>query len=371
MSRCLLAEAADLLAEATEPGEDKPAFLKAALKASDARQWAQAAQTELNSLHANHTWDLVPLPAGCQPIKCKWVFKIKRAADGSLQHYKPRLVAQGFSQREGVDYAIEDMELEQMDAVTAFLNPNIEEEIYMEQPEGFAIVGQGHLLCRLRRSLHGLKQSSCHWNQILDARLKQLGFVQSNADNCIHSQHAQDPKSTLYRLVYVDDMILASKSMKHYLQKFLASFGMDNCKPVSTPMETSTRLTKAMEPQSNEERAQMASRHTLLECCTLDAVLELGGSLSTVPDLEGYSDSNWAGCPDSTSSTTGFVFRFGGTVATCKEAIWLMQLLIELGYPQDLPCKIYEDNQGCIVPARKPTSHAKTKHIYIRHHCIR
>ncbi|TPX52462.1 DNA-directed DNA polymerase [Powellomyces hirtus] len=93
----LLAEATGLLAAAIAPGEDEPASLKAALKAPDARQWEQAAQTELNSLHANHTWDLVPLLAGCQPIKCKWVFKIKRAADGSLQRYKARLVANGFS----------------------------------------------------------------------------------------------------------------------------------------------------------------------------------------------------------------------------------------------------------------------------------
>ncbi|TPX52460.1 DNA-directed DNA polymerase [Powellomyces hirtus] len=337
--------------------------------------------------------------------------------------------------------AIEDMELEQMDAVTAFFNPNIAEEIYMEQPEGFAIAGQEDLVCRLRRSLYSLKQSSRNWNQLLDARLKQLGFVQSNADNCIYAPHAQDPKSALYLLVYVDNMILTSKSMvqinhiktelskqfkmtnmgalglflgveitrdcpshrlwlsqKHYLQKVLASFGMDNCKPVSTPMETSTCLTKAMEPQSNEERAQMAStpyrsavgsliygmlgtRLDLAACVshfmanpgpghwqavkrilryvsgTLDAVLELAGSFSTAPDLEGYSDSDWAGCPDSRCSTTGFVFMFGGTVAwqskrqptvalsspeaeymaltqACKEAIWLRQLLIELGYPQ-------------------------------------
>ncbi|TPX55786.1 DNA-directed DNA polymerase [Powellomyces hirtus] len=93
-----LAEATGLLAEAVAPGEDTPASLKAALKVPDARQWEQAAQTELNSLHANHTWDLVPLPAGCQPIKYKWVFKIKRAADGSLQRYKAHLVAKGFSQ---------------------------------------------------------------------------------------------------------------------------------------------------------------------------------------------------------------------------------------------------------------------------------
>ncbi|TPX52711.1 DNA-directed DNA polymerase [Powellomyces hirtus] len=348
----LLAEATGLLAEAIAPGEDKQASLKAALKAPDARQWEQAAQTEPDSLHANHTWDL-----------------------------------------------------------------------------------------------------------LLDAHLKQLGFVQINADNCIYTLHAQDPKSALFLLVYVDGMILACKSMVQFNRiktelskqfkmtdmdalglflRMLASFGMDNCKPVSTPMETSTRLTKAMEPQSDEERAMMASTPyrsavgsviygmlgTRLDLAasvgsvsqfmanpgpghwqavkrimryvsgSLDAVLELGGSFRTAPDLEGYSDSDWAGCPDSRCSTTAFVFIFGGPVAwqskrqptvalssteaeymaltqACKEANWLRQLLIELGYPQGLPCKIYEENQGCIALARNPTSHARTKHIDIRHHFIR
>ncbi|TPX52664.1 hypothetical protein PhCBS80983_g06464 [Powellomyces hirtus] len=111
------------------------------------------------------------------------------------------------------------------------------------------------------------------------------------------------------------------------------------------------------------------------------------------PDLEGYSDSDWAGCPDFRCSTTGFVFKFVGTVAwqskhqptvalssteaeymaltqACKEAIRLRQLLIELGYPQGLLCKIYKDNQGCMALTRNHTSHARTKHIDIRHHFI-
>ncbi|TPX54108.1 DNA-directed DNA polymerase [Powellomyces hirtus] len=109
--------------------------------------------------------------------------------------------------------AIEDMELEQMDAMTAFLNPDIEEEIYMEQPEGFASAGQEHLVCRLCCSLYGHKQSPCNWNQLFDVHLKQLGFVQSNANHCIYTLHAQDLKSVLYLLVYVDNMVLASRSM--------------------------------------------------------------------------------------------------------------------------------------------------------------
>ncbi|TPX55785.1 DNA-directed DNA polymerase [Powellomyces hirtus] len=289
--------------------------------------------------------------------------------------------------------AIEDMELEQMDAVTAFLNPDIEEEIYMEQPEGFAIAGQEDL---------------------------------SNAYNCIYTLHAQDPKSALYLLVYVEAMILASQSMvqindiktelsRQFQMTEMGALGLFLGVKITRDRACgSLRSTiSSMEPQSNEDRAQMASTPyrsaagsliygmlgTRLDPAasvgsTLDAVLELGGSFSTAPDLEGYSDSDWAGCPDSRRSTTGFVSLFGGivdwqskrqpTVAlssteaeymalpqACKEAIWLRQLLIELGYPQGLPCKIYEDNQGCIALARNPTNHARTKHIDIRHHFIR
>jgi hypothetical protein len=106
---------------------------------------------------ANNTWTLEPLPVGRKPISCKWVFKIKQGANGEVERYKDKLVARGFTQTYGVDYnetfalvvkftsihyilalvALEDMEIHQMDVKTTFLNGEVEEEIYMEQPQGF------------------------------------------------------------------------------------------------------------------------------------------------------------------------------------------------------------------------------------------
>ncbi len=129
------------------------------------------------------------------------MFKIKHGVHGEVERYKARLVARSFTQTFGVDYnetfapvvkfvsircilalaAIENMEIHQMDVKTAFLNGDLEKEIYMEQPEGFAQEGE-YLVCKLHKSLYGLKQSPGAWNQKLDVFLKNIKFVRSDAD---------------------------------------------------------------------------------------------------------------------------------------------------------------------------------------------
>ena len=131
--------------------------------------------------------------------------KVKTAADGSIECYKVRLVAQGFSQKYGKDYdetfcpvvrpesirtvialaVKKGLKLHQMDITTAFLNGELEEEVYMKQPEGFIADGQEHLVCKVRKSIYGLKQSPRCWNS-LNAQLKTMGFNQSASDPCIY-----------------------------------------------------------------------------------------------------------------------------------------------------------------------------------------
>ncbi len=150
--------------------------MEKALKGEDAKKWEIAMQEEYDYLVINNTRSLVPLLKGRKPISCKWVFKIKHGVDGEVECYKARLVARGFTQTFGVDYnetfapitnfvsircilalaAIEDMEIHQMDVKTAFLNGDLEEEIYMEQPEGFTQKGE-HLVCKFHKPLYGLK----------------------------------------------------------------------------------------------------------------------------------------------------------------------------------------------------------------------
>lgn len=170
-----------------------PVSYEEALSRPDRQLWLEAMQAEINALGTNQTWRLEDLPVGAKAIKNKWVFKIKRGPNGEVDCYKARLVVKGCSQRPGIDYdevyapvvrystlrylmalAVKfDLEIDQMDAVTAFLQGKLEDEvIHMQQPEGF--VTDPTKVCRLQRSLYGLKQSSRIWNQQLDRRYENL-----------------------------------------------------------------------------------------------------------------------------------------------------------------------------------------------------
>ena len=133
----------------------------------------------MKSLGENHTYDLIELPQGKRPLKNKWVYRLKSEENNSQPRYKARLVVKGFSQKKGVDYdeifspvvkmssirvilgiaASLNLEIEQLNVKTKFLHGDLEEEIYMEQPEGFTVNGNEHLVCKLKKSLYGLKQA--------------------------------------------------------------------------------------------------------------------------------------------------------------------------------------------------------------------
>lgn len=143
-------------------------------------------QEEYDSLIRNETWSLTQLPPNRTAIKTRWVFKVKEESDGSTTRFKARLVAKGFSQRPGIDFeetyspvvkydtlrvilslvAAKDLDMAQLDIKTAFLNGELDEEIYIEQPEGYVAEGKGNLVCRLNKCLYGLKQASRVWNTL-------------------------------------------------------------------------------------------------------------------------------------------------------------------------------------------------------------
>jgi len=205
--------AAKEVERATIAFSEEPQTVEEALNGEDAKKWEIAMQEEYDSLLVNNTWSLVPLPKGRKPIFYKWVFKIKHGVHGEVEWYKARLVARGFTQTFGVDYnetfapvakfvsiccilalaAIEDMEIHQMDVKTAFLNVDLEEEIYMEQPKGFTHEGE-HLVCKLHKSLYGLKQFPRAWNQKLDVFLKSIEFTRSDADFTMYVAQMEDVK---------------------------------------------------------------------------------------------------------------------------------------------------------------------------------
>lgn len=205
----------------------EPKTFKQAMNGPDAAKWDAAAKKELKALHDMSTWDLVPLPLGREVVGCKWVWKVKTNADGSVERYKARLVAQGFSQSPGVDFdetwsptarwnsirtllalaASEKLDVYQLDIDSAYLYGELDEEIYMKQPEGFVDAKHPDWVLRLKRALYGLKQSGRVWNSEIHRYLLGLGFVQNPADPCIYSIiHKDGTKS--YLGLYVDDIII-------------------------------------------------------------------------------------------------------------------------------------------------------------------
>ncbi|CAL9018877.1 unnamed protein product, partial [Prunus brigantina] len=133
-------------------------------------------KSEMDSMYANQVWTLVDPPQGIVPIGNKWIFKRKMGSDGKVETYKARLVAKGYKQREGIDY---EETIWQMDVKTAFLNGHLQEELYMDQPEGFISKTESHKVCKLQRSIYGLKQASRSWNLRFDEAIKSFDFSQN------------------------------------------------------------------------------------------------------------------------------------------------------------------------------------------------
>ncbi len=189
-------------------------------------KWDNAMDEEMAALDANATWELVVLPKDKKIIGCKWVYKVKHNADGSVSRYKARLVAKGYAQTYGIDYeetyspiakmtivkAIIAMEaakgwsLHQMDVKNAFLHGDLQEEVYMKQPPGYVDQTNPNLVCRLKKALYSLKQAPRAWSDKIGQYLVTSGFQTSKADFSLYV------KKTDYGIVviviYVDDLII-------------------------------------------------------------------------------------------------------------------------------------------------------------------
>ena len=209
-----------------------PNSYKQAIKSKDNEHWKNAMCEEINSMYKNQAWKLVDPPKGASIVGCRWVYKKKLDNKGKLVKYKARLVAQGFSQKYGSNFdevyspvvkfnsirtliaiaAAQNLHMQQLDITTAFLNGTLTEEVYMKQPEGFIDSDHPEKVCKLYRSIYGLKQSPLVWNQTIDKFLKEKGFIQSSSDNCIYTLFHQG--SILFLALYVDDIILCGSSKK-------------------------------------------------------------------------------------------------------------------------------------------------------------
>jgi hypothetical protein len=204
----------------------EPCNYNEALQDKDVELWQKAMKSEMESMYSNQVWDLVEPPEGIKPIGCKWIYKKKRGADGKVLTFKARVVAKGYAQKEGIDYeetfspvamlksirillsiaAHLDYEIWQMDVKTAFLNGNLDECIYMVQPDGFIAKGQEHMLCKLKKSIYGLKQASRSWNIRFDQAIKSFGFDQCPDESCVYKK--RNGKVVVFLVLYVDDILL-------------------------------------------------------------------------------------------------------------------------------------------------------------------
>ncbi|MCH80680.1 retrovirus-related Pol polyprotein from transposon TNT 1-94 [Trifolium medium] len=199
-------------------------------EACKSQDWINAMNNEISALTANQTWSFVDLPPHIKPIGCKWVYKIKHKSDGSIERYKARLVAKGYNQIEGIDYfdtfspvaklttvrvllalaSIHHWHLHQLDVNNAFLHGDLQEDVYMLVPEGVTCP-KSNQVCKLKKSLYGLKQASRKWYEKLSNLLITEGYIQSYSDYSLFTKKYKNEFTTI--LVYVDDIIVTGNSM--------------------------------------------------------------------------------------------------------------------------------------------------------------
>lgn len=225
--------------------DTNPRSYREAMAGENAAEWHKAMVEEMNSLKGNGTWRAVYLPAGRKAIGSRWVFKVKHLPDGAIERFKARVVAQGFSQRPGVDFdetfaptarwaavrtvlalaAMDDMHLESVDISSAFLHGVIDTELYMRFPDGFPEQvppdverkpGDGDPCARLEKGIYGLKQGANLWNKRLHQVLVKLGFTRITSDPCVYVYLRDNIRIIVP--IHVDDMTLASKSRSAILK---------------------------------------------------------------------------------------------------------------------------------------------------------
>ncbi|KAL0444267.1 UNVERIFIED_CONTAM: Retrovirus-related Pol polyprotein from transposon TNT 1-94 [Sesamum latifolium] len=271
---------------------------------------------EISSLMKNKTWTLVPKPKDTSIVDCRWLFKIKQENEST--RYKARLVAKGFTQKQGIDFteifspvvkyttvriilaltAHFNWELKQMDVRTTFLHGDLDETIYMSQPDGFISDIHPDHVCLLKKSLYGLKQSPRQWNKKFDLFMQSLKFQRSAFDPCLYFKYYSDVP--VFLVLYVDDMLIASSSItlivklqnnlsknfemknlgdakkilgmtiernrktstislnqKSYVKNVVEKFSMTTAKPTSVPLAAHFQLCKNQSPNSETEKERM------------------------------------------------------------------------------------------------------------------
>ncbi|RVW72360.1 Retrovirus-related Pol polyprotein from transposon TNT 1-94 [Vitis vinifera] len=381
--------------------------------------WRQAMVYEMAALHSNGTWDLVVLPSGKSTVGCRWVYTVKVGPDGQVDRLKARLVAKGYTQVYGSDYgdtfspvakiasvrlllsmaAMRSWLLYQLDIKMFFLHGDLAEEVYMEQPPSFVAQGESGLVCRLRRSLYGLKQSPRAWFSRFSSVVQEFGMLRSSDQNGIQKlkQHLFTHFQTkdLRKLKYFLGIEIAQSSsgvvlsQRKYALDILEETGMLDCKPIDTPMDPNVKLIPGQgEPLGDPGRYRrlvgklnyltithpdisfpisVVSQFLQSPCDShWDAVIRILRYIKSTPgqgvlyenkghtQVVGYTDVDWAGSPTDRRSTSEYCVFIG-----------------ELRFGKDEQMKLIYDNQAALHIASNPVFHERTKHIEVDCHFIR
>ncbi|WVZ50199.1 hypothetical protein U9M48_001476 [Paspalum notatum var. saurae] len=216
--------------------------------------WRQAMEIEMQAIQDNGTWTPVGLPAGHKAIGLKWVFKVKKDPAGNIIKHKARLVVKGYAQRQGVDFdevfapvarmetvrllialaAHGGWEIHHMDVKSAFLNGDLAEDVYVQQPPGFLVGDNENKVLKLRKALYGLHQAPRAWYARLDAELISLGFKRSKLEYAVYRRG--ESGTPLLVGVYVDDLIIcgpSKESIAKFKQEMMQRFSMTDLGPLS------------------------------------------------------------------------------------------------------------------------------------------
>uniref|UniRef100_A0A2N9EDL8 Integrase catalytic domain-containing protein n=1 Tax=Fagus sylvatica TaxID=28930 RepID=A0A2N9EDL8_FAGSY len=396
-------------------------------------EWRAAMKAELDALAANQTWVLTELPVGKHPIGCKWIYKVKLRSDGTLERYKARLVAKGYTQQEGLDYsetfspvakfttvrvllavaATKGWSLTQLDVNNAFLHGELLEEVFMDLPPGFASKGEttsNDILITSNdpQSVIALKES-LH----TEFKLKDLG----NLRYFLGLEVARSSKGI-------------SLCQRKYALEILNDSGMLGSKPVLTPMEQNLKLsatdgipladpstyrrlvgrllyltvTRPDISYSVQKLSQFMSKPTNLHLNAAHRIIRyikgtpgqgLFFSCSNDLQLKVFSDSDWASCPDTRRSVTGYCAFLGDSLISWKskkqhtvsrssaeaeyramaaavcEVMWLIPLLSDLQIVHSKEALLFSDSQAALHIAANPVYHERNKHIELDCHLIR
>ncbi|CAM8877096.1 unnamed protein product [Rhodiola kirilowii] len=418
--------------------------------------WVKAMDAEITALQDNNTWSITDLPQGKNAVGCKWVFKIKRKSDGTVERYKARLVAKGYTQLEGLDYhetfapvvkmntvrtllavAIsKGWPLYQLDVNNAFLHGSLTEEVYMTLPPGFYKTDKAKKrVCKLHKSLYGLKQASRQWFSKFSEALISYGFESSLNDYSLFTLTTQQGYIAL--LVYVDDIIITGTSQalidqvkwfidskfkikdlgtlryflglevarsksalfinqRKYALELIKDAGLLGCKPSSLPMDTKHKLSLSTSSVLEDPtKYRRLAAHKVLRYLKLAPAQGLLYPANQHLSLKAYCDADWGAFPITRRSVTGYSVLLGNCLISWKtkkqtvvsrssaeaeyramaqvscELVWLTRLLNDLKVTVPLPIALHCDNKAALHIARNPVFHERTKHVELDSHVVR